>query len=465
MTDLAPARASQDARHRTAAPRLILAATCLGIFLLNLDAMAVTVALPAIGRDFGSSTGGLQWIVDAYTLMFAALLLSAGAFSDRIGASRAFGAGTAVFTVASAACTLAPGLGVLIAARLIQGSAAAIMLPSSLALVRQAFPDAAERARAIALWTVAGAVAIAAAPVAGGVLSDTLSWRVIFVVNLPVGIAVLAVLTRVKRSPQHSAALDPYGQVTAIVALMALTFAVIDGGEHGFGGPVELACLGLAAVAIAAFVRIEARAAAPTVPLALFRSRTVSVSVVIGFVVNAAFYGLVFVLSLFFQDALHLSAMAAGLVFLPTMAVITGANLASARLAARFGPRMPIAVGQTIFALALCGLLSVEQGTSTLVIAALLIPVGLGLGLTVPSVTAALLSDIAADRAGMAAGMLNSFKQAGGAIAVAVLGAVVADRGDFVSGLHVALGAAAVMLAVTATAALLLPRPDGQSER
>lgn len=168
MTTLERARASQDARQRAAAPKLILATTFMGIFLLNLNTMAMNVALPGIGRTFGGSTAGLQWIVDAYTLMFAALLLSAGTLSDRIGASRAFGAGVAVFTVASVACGLAPGLGELIAARLIQGSAAAIMLPSSLALVRQAFPDAAERARAIALWTVGGAVAVAAGPVAAG---------------------------------------------------------------------------------------------------------------------------------------------------------------------------------------------------------------------------------------------------------------------------------------------------------
>jgi DHA2 family methylenomycin A resistance protein-like MFS transporter len=181
----------------------------MGIFVLNLDAMATNVALPGIGRSLGGTSAGLQWVVDAYTLMFAALLLSAGTLSDRIGASRAFGAGVAVFTVASAACAMAPGLGELIAARLIQGSAAAIMLPSSLALVRQAFPDAATRARAIALWTVAGAVAVAAGPVVGGVLASTLGWRAIFVVNLPVGVATLAVLTRAQRSPRRATPLDP----------------------------------------------------------------------------------------------------------------------------------------------------------------------------------------------------------------------------------------------------------------
>jgi MFS transporter, DHA2 family, methylenomycin A resistance protein len=458
MTNFAPARPAQGARPRTAAPKLILAITSMGIFLLNLDAMAVTVALPQIGQAFSSSTAGLQWIVDAYTLAFAALLLSAGAFSDRIGASRAFGAGVVLFTLASAACALAPGIGELVAARLIQGAAAAIMLPSSLAFVRQAFPDAAERARAIALWTMSGAVAIAAGPVAGGVLSDIMSWRMIFVVNLPVGIATLAALTRVERSPRRATRLDPYGQLTAIVALVSLAYAVITGGETGFGNPVVLGCLALAAMAAGGFVMIEARTVAPMVPLEMFRSRTMTVSVAIGFVVNAAFYGLVFVLTLFFQGVLGLSALSAGLMFLPMSAVIAGANLTSARTAARFGPRMPIALGQAIFALATFGLLWMGEGTSGPMMAAMLIPVGLGLGLAVPSLTAIVLNDIAADRAGIAGGILNSVRQTGGALAVAVFGSFVANRGESIVGLKIALCAAAVMLVATTGAAFLLPR-------
>ncbi|MGK5557296.1 MFS transporter [Actinomadura kijaniata] len=461
MSTLAPGRASRDARRRTAAPKLVLATAFLGIFLLNLDAMAVNVALPAIGRAFGGGTAGLQWTVDAYTLMFAALLLSAGALSDRIGASRAFGVGVALFTLASAACGLAPGLGELVAARLVQGGAAAIMLPSSLALVRQSFPDADRRARAIALWTVGGAVAVAAGPVVGGALSGTLGWRAIFAVNLPVGVAALAVLARAERSPRRARPLDPYGQLTAVVALAALTFAVIEGGANGFGEPVVAACLGLFAAAAAAFVAIEARVAAPLVPPGLFRSRTVTLSVVIGFVVNAAFYGLVFVLSLFFQDVLRLSAMATGLMFLPMTAVIAGANLASARAAARFGPRVPIAVGQAVCALAMAGLLWADEGTGRPVIAMMLVPAGLGLGFAIPSLTAVLLNDIPAERAGMAAGVLNSFRQTGGALAVAVFGTLVAGRVDFVEGLRITLCVAAVLLAATAAAALLLPRARG----
>jgi DHA2 family methylenomycin A resistance protein-like MFS transporter len=429
------------APQRTAGPKLVLATAFLGIFLLNLDSMAMNVALPRIGREFGGSTAALQWIVDAYLLMFAALLLSAGALSDRVGASRAFGAGTAVFTFASVACGLAPGLAELIGARLLQGGAAAVMLPSSLALVRQAFPDAADRARAIALWTVGGALAIACGPVVGGVLTGTLGWRAIFLINLPVGVVTLFVLARTPRSPRLVRPLDPLGQVTAVVALAALAFGVIHGAD-----PVML---GVAAVAAFAFVLVEARVAAPLVPLGLFGSRTVTVSVVIGFVVNAAFYGLVFVLSLYFHDVLGLSAMAAGLVFLPMTAVIAAANLVSARVAARFGPRVPIAVGPVVCAAALIGLLWVDETTARPVIAALLVPIGFGLGMVVPSLTAVLMGEVAADRAGMAAGVLNSFRQTGGALAVAVFGVV---------GLRAGLGVAVVLLVGATAAALLLPR-------
>ncbi|MEU1623899.1 MFS transporter [Streptomyces sp. NPDC020096] len=443
--------------HRVSAT-LVLGTALLGFFVIGLDASAVNVALPAIGRTLGGTTAGLQWIVAAYTLMFAALLLSAGALSDRIGANRVFAAGLAVFTAASALCGLAPALGPLIGARVIQGSAAAVMLPSSLALVRQAFPDAAERARAIALWTVGGAVSTAAGPVVGGALTSSLGWRSIFFLNLPVGLITLAVLARVPRSPRRAASLDPFGQLTAVIALGALTFGVIEGGTSGFGSPTAAVSLLIAVVAMAAFVLTEARVAEPMVPLTLFRSRTATLCLVIGFAVNAAFYGTVFVLGLFFQEILGQSAVAAGLMFLPMTALVAGANVGSAKAAARFGPRLPITVGQLVCALGLFSLLGVDAHTDRLLTALLLVPVGIGLGFAVPSLTAAMLSDIAADRAGMAGGVLNAGRQTGGALAVAAFGALVGHRASFVSGMHISLLSAAVLLLATTAAALTLPR-------
>jgi DHA2 family methylenomycin A resistance protein-like MFS transporter len=430
----------------------------LGFFMIGLDASAVNVALPAIGRALGGATAGLQWIVDAYTLMLAALLISAGAISDRLGANRVYAAGLAIFTATSAACGLAPALGFLVGARVVQGSAAAVMLPASLALVRQAFPDPARRGRAIALWTAGGAASFAAGPVFGGVLTSALSWRAIFFINVPAGIATLAALARAPRSPRRMAPLDPLGQLTAVVALVALTFGVIEGGEAGFLRPSVLGCLLLSAAAMAAFIVTEARTARPMVPLSLFRSRTVTVCVVIGFAVNAAFYGVVFVLSLFFQQVLGQSAVAAGLLFVPMAAATVVANLASARAAGRHGPLVPISVGQLVCTLGLLGLLFMNTGTSRPLLAAMIIPLGLGLGFAVPSLTAALLNDIPADRAGLAAGVLNSSRQVGGALAVAAFGALVAHRASFASGMHASLVIAAVLLLATTATSLALPR-------
>ncbi|GAA5180055.1 MFS transporter [Rugosimonospora acidiphila] len=438
---------------------VVLFAALLGFFMIGLDASAVNVALPRIGEALGGSTTGLQWIVDAYTLMFAALLLSAGALSDRLGANRVFAAGIAVFTVASAACGLAGNTGVLIGARLLQGSAAAVVLPSSLALVRWAFPDAAERGRAIAMWTVGGAVSTAAGPVVGGALTSSLGWRTIFFLNLPVGLLTLAMLTKVPGAPRRAAQLDPLGQLLAVLALGGLIYGVIQAGASGFSTPSTLIGLLVAAVAGAAFLVTEARVGDPMVPLSLLRSRTTAICLTVGFAVNAAFYGVIFALSLFFQQVLGQSAIAAGVMFLPMTALVALANMSSARAAVRFGYRMPIAAGQLVCALGLLALLGVGigAGTSRPLLAVLLIPTGIGLGFAVPSLTAAMLSDLPAERAGLAGGIFNAGRQMGGALAVAVFGALVSHPGSFVPGLRLSLLSAAVLLLVTFVATVFLP--------
>ena len=214
-----------------ARPGLTLAAALLGFFVVTLDATVVNVALPSIRAEFGGGISGLQWVVDGYTLMFAALLLSAGALSDRIGARRAFAAGVVLFAVASAACGLAPVLGVLVAARLVQGAAAAIMMPSSMALVGQAFPDPVLRARAVALWAMGGAAASSTGPVAGGLLTLA-SWRLIFFINIPAAAGALVLLARTASSPRRAAPFDWAGQITAVLAMGGLTYAAIEAGQQ-----------------------------------------------------------------------------------------------------------------------------------------------------------------------------------------------------------------------------------------
>ncbi|MET7838753.1 MFS transporter [Streptomyces sp. NPDC005356] len=202
-----------------------LVAALLGFTVISIDVSAVNIALPAIRTSLHGGITGLQWIVDAYTLMFAALMLSAGALADRAGARRAYAWGVGLFTLASLACALAPGIGTLVAARVVQGGAAAIVMPASLALIRQAYEDARHRARAIALWTVGGSVAMAVGPVLGGILTEAAGWRAVFFLNLPVGALILALLARVPRSPRRPAPLDLAGQVTAVLALAGLAFA------------------------------------------------------------------------------------------------------------------------------------------------------------------------------------------------------------------------------------------------
>ncbi|TXR99792.1 MFS transporter [Streptomyces sp. col6] len=436
----------------------VLGAALLGFFLISLDALIVTVALPDIGRSLEVGMSGLQWVVDGYTLMFAALMLSAGALSDRVGAKQAFGGGLVLFAVASMACGLAPGLAVLVTARLVQGAAAAVMMPASLALVRQGYPDQAERARAIAVWTVGGAVAVAAGPVVGGALTASAGWRWIFYVNLPAAVLALALLSRVPASRRLPSRLDWLGQVTAVLAMGGLTYGVIEGGAEGFGRAGVVASLAMAAAAAMGFLVAQARGAHPMLPLPLFRTRVVTVSLVVGFMLNAAYYGGVFNFSLYLQQERGQTSLHAGLMFIPMTALVAIVNLASARLAARYGPRVPMAAGQLIGAAGLLSLLIVGTHTSVWVVAVLMVPVGLGGALAVPALTAMLLDAVPADRAGTAGAVLNTARQVGGAIAVAVFGALLAGADSFLTGMHWSMLLAAAGLLATAGATLMLPR-------
>ncbi|MCX5047271.1 MULTISPECIES: MFS transporter [unclassified Streptomyces] len=434
----------RELQPKRPSPALTLTAALLGFALICLDASVVNVALPAIGSSLGGGMAGLQWAVDAYTLPFAALMLSTGAFSDRAGASRAFALGTTVFTLASAACGLAPNLAALIGARVVQGIAAAVVLPASLALVRQAFPEPARRARAVATWAAGGSTAVALGPVAGGLLTTAWDWRGIFFVNLPLGALILALLVRAPRSERRPAPLDLPGQVTAVVALTALTFAVIEGGAAGW------AALAVAVAAAVVFWRVEARSPHPVVPLGLFRNRTVAVAVAAGAAVSVAFYSVVFVFSLFFQQVQGLSALRAGLAFLPMTGLIAVTNLVAGKLAGRYGARLPMLVGQALAVVGLLVLLYVDAGTSSVLVAVLLVPLALGCALAVPPLTAVMMDAVAVERAGLAAGVLNAARQVAGGLGIAVFGTLVS--GGFAEGMRLALVISAGALVLTGAA-------------
>jgi MFS transporter, DHA2 family, methylenomycin A resistance protein len=456
-------RVSPGTRNASS-PGFTLAAAVLGFFVVTLDATVVNVALPSVRADFGGGISGLQWVAAGYTLMFAALLLSAGALTDRIGARRAFGAGVAGFVLASAACGLAPGLGVLVAARLVQGAAAAVMMPSSMALIGQAFPDPVRRARAVAMWAMGGAVASSAGPVAGGLLTLA-SWRLIFFINVPAGAAALALLARTPPSPCRPAPFDWAGQVTAVLAMGGLTYGAIEAGAAGLGAPRVLAAFGVAVAGLAVFLAVQARGAHPMVPLDLFRSRTVVIANVTGFAFIVGYYGLPFVMSLYLQQLRGLSALGAGVAFVPMMLIGAALTPFSARLAEKLGARLLIIAGLVLMTAGLVAIAVVTPAAPVWGLALLMILTGLGGPLVMPPMTAVLLNSVPGHRAGTASGIFNTSRQVGGALAVAVFGALLASRAGFLTGLRVSLlVAAGIALAAATVSTRLTPPPDPEKE-
>jgi MFS transporter, DHA2 family, methylenomycin A resistance protein len=433
--------------------RWALLATSLGFGVVQLDVSVVNVAIKPIGADLGGGVSGLQWVVGAYTLTFAALILSAGALGDRIGARRVFIAGFALFTVASAACGLAPTLGFLIAARAVQGVGAAVLVPCSLSLLNHAYRDPQERSRAVGLWAAGASVALSAGPLIGGVLTSALSWRWIFFINAPIGLAGILLTVRFATETPRAAdrGVDLPGQLAAIATLVALAGAMIEAGPRGFADTLVLAGFGVAAVALAAFVVIESRRRRPMLPLRLFRSRTFSASSAIGIVINVAFYGLIFVFSLYFQTTRHYSVLLTGLAFAPTTVAVCAANLLAGRLARTAGLRITLAAAALLLAAGLGGLLVIGPGTGYAAIVAQLVAVGAGLGVIVPLMTSALLGSVDPGHSGVASGTLNTARQTGSVIGVGLFGSLAA--GHLVSGLRLALvisiGLALLVVALT----------------
>ena len=453
-----PARTTPAASPDGARPRTVLAIASAGFFLITLDISIVNVALARIERDVGGGTLGQQWIIDGYTLVFAALLLFAGNLADRIGARRAFALGIVVFTLASLACAAAPSAWALVAARCVQGGGAAVMLPASMALVRAAFPDAPSRARALGVWAVGGAVAGLVGQPLGGLLT-TLDWRWVFLINVPVGLVMLVLLARVEPSPTRQVRFDWPGQVLSVVTLTALVYGLIDGGHSGFTSAPVLVALAVTVVALAGFLRVQARSDHPMMPLSLFHARGFRIALLVGFAFMVGNYGNVFVSSLFLQQHLGASPLRAGLAFLPSAAFAVAGNLSSGPVTNRFGARVPIVGGLLLMVAGLVGLAATAEHGSLLLVALLTIPIGAGGSLAMPPVTGVVLAGVAADLAGTASAVFNTFRQVGGAVAIAVFGALVADPGSFVTGLRVSFVSAAALLLVAALLSLRIPRP------
>src|SRR5947209_6486768 len=363
--------------------------------------------------------------------------------------------------VAPEATVARASLPVLIAARFVQGSAAAVMMPASMALLGQAYQNPRERSRAVGMWAMGGAIASSSGPVLGGLLT-LVSWRFIFLINIPVGVAALLLVVRIAPSARRRAPFDWFGQVSAVVAMGALTYGAIEAGASGFTAPRVVGSLVLAAVSAVAFVTAEVRVRHPMVPLALFRSRNVSVSVAVGFAFVVGYYGLPFVMSLYLQQVRSLSAFGVGLVFVPMM--VTGAVLTpfSARLAERLTPRIIITAGLGVMAAGLVIVGCAPASTPVWALAALMVAVGLAGPLVIPPITAVLLNSVPDHQAGTASGVFNTSRQLGGALAIAVFGALLSVQEGLMHGLRLSLLIAAAV-AVAAGAVSVLLRPASSS--
>ncbi len=441
-------------RNRHAAATLI--AALLGFFTITLDAVVVNVTLPTIRHDLGGGVAGLEWVVDGYTLMFAALLLTAGSLADRLGAKRAFGGGMVLFVLASVACGLAPTLSLLVGARFVQGAAAAAMMPASMALIRQAYHDPRARARAVGIWAMGGAVASSSGPVLGGVLT-LIDWRLIFFINVPVGVIALLLLARTSASERRPAPFDPIGQFTGVMAMGGWTFGAIEAGSRGFTDSAVVFAFVVAAVSLFAFIRSQGVVAHPMLPLELFRSRTVTVVTATGFAFMVGYFGLPFVVSLFLQQHLGLDALHTGVVFLPMMLVGLVLTPFSARIAERFGRRSVIVTGLGLMTAGLAAVGLLPATAPLWLLSALMVLVGLGGPTVAPPATAVLLDTVPHHQAGVAAGLFNTSRQVGGALAVAVFGGLLTNPDTLTRGVHVSLLIAAAVTALTAILSLSLP--------
>ncbi|MBV9879756.1 MAG: MFS transporter [Gemmatirosa sp.] len=406
-----------------------LAAVSVGLFMIMLDNTVVNVALPSIRRSLGMSLSGLEWVVAGYALTFAAFMLTGGKLADFIGRRRIFIAGLVVFTGASLACGLAPNGGFLIGARVVQGLGGALMNPATLSIITATFPPR-ERGKAIGIWAGVSAMALAIGPLVGGLLTEHVNWNWIFFINIPVGIAgIIGARVLIDESRDQSAVqrLDVPGLVASAVGLFSLTYGFIEANAYGWTSPRILVAFGLAVVALVAFVLLERHQRVPMLDLSLFRNRTFGGANAAMLFVGLAMFGTFFYVSLYMQNVLRYSPVEAGASFLPmTILIILIAPRAGA-LTDKVGSRWLVGFGMTLLAVMLFYYTQLGAHESFWAILPGLLIGGIGMGSTMTPVTAAAMSAVAVDKAGIGSAVLNSARQVGGSLGIAVMGAIVAS--------------------------------------
>ncbi|WP_431914571.1 MFS transporter [Nonomuraea jabiensis] len=445
---------------------VLLTVTCLGQFMVLLDSTIVGAALPDMQQRLHTQLTGLQWIVDAYVLLVAMLLLSGGVFADRFGRKRVFLAGVVVFTAASVLCSVAPSIGWLIAGRVVQGIGAAALSPASLALLAAAHPVPQERVKAIGLWAGFSGIGLAAGPLAGGILVDAFGWPAIFLVNVPIGAVLLLASLRVLGESRNldAPAIDIPGTILSVLGVGALTYGLIEGGSRGWTSPAILGTFAAAVVFLAVFVVVEGRGSAPMLPLRLFRQRLFTVSNTAMVVVGFALMGSSFFFSQFFVYVQGSSILLAGLQTLPASLAMVIVSPFAGRFAARHGFRIVVTIGLALAGLGLLALGFVHANTGYGNVWWRLAIVGIGFALTMSPLTGAAIQAVSPQEGGLASGISSTTRQIGAVLGVAVLGAIVRTReaggASFEASLDSAFVAAGVVtLAGAVFTGLWLSRP------
>jgi EmrB/QacA subfamily drug resistance transporter len=451
-----------------------LFAIAFSLFVINLDNTVVVVAIPSIRQDLDMPFTQLEWIVNAYTLVFAVLLLFGGKLADLLGRRRILLVGLVVFEISSVVCALSPDGAVLIGARAVQGVGAALMLPATLALVSANFAPA-ERGMAFGIWAGLSALALAVGPVIGGLLVDGINWRWIFYINVPIGlVGFIAVRVIVRESKDESGGreLDLSGLIVGALATFALVFALTEANRYGWGSLTILALLATSVVGLVAFVLIELRSRAALLDLSVFRDTTFSGANFVGLTIMLALFGALIYLSVFAQDVLFWTPLRAGAVFMPLTILLMLTAPIGGKLSDEMGPGGPMAIGMALFGsgLLLLSRLGLDWGFWDLLPGFAL--AGIGFGLTMPASTTAALDRVPVDKTGVASGVLNTFRQLGGALGIAIVGAIVAGSvgdqlpGDpgfgsaFITGTHNGLLVVGIIALVgAAVAALTIKQP------
>ena len=449
-----------------------LASVSFALFMIMLDNTVVNVALPTIQSDLGIDVAELEWIVTGYALSFAVLMLTGGKVADMFGRRRVFLIGLAVFTLASLLCGLAGNAELLIAARVFQGVGAACMMPATLSIITATFPPR-ERGAALGIWAGVSAMALAIGPLVGGLITEHISWNWIFFINVPIGLVGLVAARLIIPESKDSSTeqrLDLPGLLTSGIALFALVYALIEANSKGWTSPLILGLFAVALVAGTAFVILELHQRVPMFDMKLFSNPTFAGANTVALLVSLAMFGVFFFISLFMQNVLGYSAVRAGAAFLPMTILIILVAPVAGKSSDRLGSRWLMTGGMALVAGSLLVFAQLQPDSSYLSLLPGMILGGFGMAITMTPMTAAALSSVAVDKAGVGSGMLNTFRQVGGSLGIAVMGAILASGSNaalasgsseeeaFMDGLHNSLYVAALIAVAGSLTALVTVR-------